>query len=139
MLLRILDTSLLENLLTSKGVKRWKISGCNIQANIPWQEVIGVGKGEIKDRECAIIAVQCFNTASSLNLFWNTKAKPDQTKPNFNGVYSRNNLPKIKYGAYVIDFDDYKSIGTHLISFSANGDNGSASYNETYFNNFGVE
>ena len=34
-------------------------------------------------------------------------------KPKFNGVYSRNNLPKIKDGAYVINLDEYKSIGTH--------------------------
>ena len=30
----------------------------------------------------------------------------------FNGFYSRNNLPKIKNGAYVISLDGYKSIGT---------------------------
>ena len=28
-----------------------------------------------------------------------------QNKPKFNGVYSRNNLPKIKDGAYVINPD----------------------------------
>ena len=28
-----------------------------------------------------------------------------QYKPRFNGVYSRNNLHKIKNGAYVINFD----------------------------------
>ena len=49
----------------------------------------------------------------------------------FNGVYSRNNLPKIKGGASVINFDEYKSISTHWIAL--NGDN------VTYFNNFGVE
>ena len=27
-------------------------------------------------------------------------------KPKFNGVYSRSNLPKIKYGAYVINLDE---------------------------------
>ena len=30
----------------------------------------------------------------------------------FNGVYSRTNLPKIKDGAYVINLDEFKSIGT---------------------------
>ena len=29
-----------------------------------------------------------------------------QNEPKFNGVYSRNNLPKIK--AYVINLDDFK-------------------------------
>ena len=28
-----------------------------------------------------------------------------QSEPKFNGVYSRNNLPKIKDGAYVINID----------------------------------
>ena len=36
-----------------------------------------------------------------------------QKKPKFNGVYSRNNLPKIKDGAYIINLDEFKSIGTH--------------------------
>ena len=32
----------------------------------------------------------------------------------FNGVYSRDNLPKtIKKGAYVINLDEYKNTGTH--------------------------
>ena len=31
----------------------------------------------------------------------------------FNGVFSRNNLHRIKYGAYVINLDDKKSKGTH--------------------------
>ena len=36
-----------------------------------------------------------------------------QNEPKFNGVYSRNNLPKIKDAAYVITLDKYESIGTH--------------------------
>ena len=36
-----------------------------------------------------------------------------QNEPKFNGIYSRNNLPKVKDGAYVTNFDEYKSIGTH--------------------------
>ena len=38
-----------------------------------------------------------------------------QNEPKFNGVYSRNNLPKIKHGAYVINLDKFKSIGIHSI------------------------
>ena len=30
-----------------------------------------------------------------------------QNKPKFNGVYARNNLPKIKDGAYVINLDGF--------------------------------
>ena len=37
----------------------------------------------------------------------------DQNEPNFNGIYSRNNLPRINYGAYVINFGEFESIGTH--------------------------
>ena len=39
-----------------------------------------------------------------------------QNEPKFNSFYSRNNLPKIKDGAYVINLDEYKSIGTHWIT-----------------------
>ena len=39
-----------------------------------------------------------------------------QKEPKFNGVYSRNNLPKIKDGAYVINHDGYKSIRAHWIA-----------------------
>ena len=33
-------------------------------------------------------------------------------KPRFNGVFSRNNLPSIKDGTYVINFDEKQSKGT---------------------------
>ena len=46
-----------------------------------------------------------------------------QNEPNFNSVYSRNNLPKIKDGTYLINLYEYKSIGTHWIYFYVNGDN----------------
>ena len=36
-----------------------------------------------------------------------------QNQPKFNGVYSRNNLPKKRDEAYVINVDEYESIGTH--------------------------
>ena len=36
-----------------------------------------------------------------------------QNEPKFNGVYSINNLPKIKDGPCVINLDEYKSIVTH--------------------------
>ena len=31
----------------------------------------------------------------------------------FNGVYSRDNLPKLKNGAYVINLDHSENTGTH--------------------------
>ena len=36
-----------------------------------------------------------------------------QNEPRFNGVYSRDNLTKIKDGAYIINLDEYSDIGTH--------------------------
>ena len=38
-----------------------------------------------------------------------------QNEPKFNGVYSKNNLPKIKDGTYVKNLDEFKSIETHWI------------------------
>ena len=49
-------------------------------------------------------------------------------------MYSRDNLPnKIKYGAYVINLDEYSDIGTHWIALYVN--------NKTliYFDSFGIE
>ena len=56
-----------------------------------------------------------------------------QKEPKFNGVYSRNNLPKIKDEAYIITLDEFKSIGTHWIALYVNGNN------IIYFDSFGVE
>ena len=40
-----------------------------------------------------------------------------QNEPRFNGIYSRDNLPdKIKYGAYVINLEEYLDIRTHCIA-----------------------
>ena len=36
-----------------------------------------------------------------------------QSEHQFNDVYSRNNSPKIKDWVYVINLDEFKSIGTH--------------------------
>ena len=50
----------------------------------------------------------------------------------FNGVYSRDNLPKIKDGAYAINLDEYSDIGTHWVALYVQN-------NVTYFDSFGVE
>ena len=62
-----------------------------------------------------------------------------QNEPKLNGVYSRNNLPKTKDRAHVINFNNFKSMGTHWIALYLNGNNRRASYNAIYFNSFGVE
>ena len=67
-----------------------------------------------------------------------------QNELRFNGVYSRNDLPvaavpapthaaQIKDGAYVINLEEYKSIGTHWVALYVNGNN------VKYFESFEVE
>ena len=57
-----------------------------------------------------------------------------QNEPKLNGLYSKNSLPKIKDGAYVINLDEIKkTIGTHWIILYVNGSN------IIYIHRFGVE
>ena len=57
-----------------------------------------------------------------------------KNKPRFNGVYSKDNLPKtIKNGAYVINLDEYEDVGTHWIALFVKNDE------VIYFDSFGVE
>ena len=56
-----------------------------------------------------------------------------ENEPRFNGVYSRDNLSKIKDGAYVINLDEYSDIGIHWIALCVKNND------ITYFNSFGVE
>ena len=44
-----------------------------------------------------------------------------QNEPQFNGVFSRNNLTlKIKDGAYLINLDEYADVGTYWIALFCN-------------------
>ena len=76
--------------------------------------------------------VRIFNAAFFHPLMNFDIQKYYQNESKLNGVYSRNNLPKIKDGAYVINrayvinLDEYKSIETHWIALFVN-------------NRFGVE
>ena len=56
-----------------------------------------------------------------------------QKEPKFNGVYSRNNLSKIKDGGYIKNFDESESIRTHWIVLYVNAKN------VTYFDSFGIK
>ena len=56
-----------------------------------------------------------------------------KNEPRFNGVYSRDNLPEIKDGGYVINLDEYSDIGTHWVALYVNNNS------VTYFDSFGVE
>ena len=71
-----------------------------------------------------------------------------QNEPRFNGVFSRDNLSNtirshelrtkelgsaVKNGAYVINLDEYRDIGTHWVALNVNNKTA------TYFDSFGVE
>ena len=57
-----------------------------------------------------------------------------QNKPRFNGLYSRDNLPKwIKHGAYVTSLDDYLDVVTHWIALHVKN------IEIIYFDSFGVQ
>ena len=57
-----------------------------------------------------------------------------QNETRFNGVFSRDNLPKkLKDGAYVINLEEYAYVDTHWIVLFFNRDE------IFYFSNFGVE
>ena len=62
-----------------------------------------------------------------------TNFEIQQYEPRFNAVYSRDNLPKIKDGAYVINLDEYSDIGTHWVALYVHNDD------LTYFDSFGVK
>ena len=53
-----------------------------------------------------------------------------QNEPRFNGVYSRDNLQKIKDGTYIINLDEYSNIGTHWVAFYVQNNRA------TYFDSF---
>ena len=56
-----------------------------------------------------------------------------QNEPRFNCVFSRDNLPKIKDGTYIINLDEYSDIGTHWVALHVNNND------TTYFDSFGLE
>ena len=72
-----------------------------------------------------------FNSASSLTNF--EIQKYYRNEPRFNGVYSRDNLPKIKDGPYIINLDEYSDIGTHWVALWVDINK------VTYFDSFEVE
>ena len=56
-----------------------------------------------------------------------------QSKLKYNSVYSRNNLPKRKDGAYLTNLDEFECIETHWIALYVNNNN------VTYFDSSRVE
>ena len=113
MLLGTLGASLLGNLLTGKGMMR-------------------AGKGIVRAGEGAnktLNSLLPFHPLTNIEI-----SEYCINEPRFNGVYSRNNLPKtIKNGAYVIHLDEYENIGTHCVALFVKT-------NEViYFDSFDIE
>ena len=54
-----------------------------------------------------------------------------QNEPEFNVVYSRNNLSKIKDRTFIINLYKYESIGAHWIALYLNAEN--VTYFDSYF------
>ena len=91
MLLGTLGASLLGNLLTGG------------------KSVIRAGEGIKKKKSNLLIP---FHPLTNFEI-----AEYYKNEPRFNGVYSRDNVPKtIKKGAYVINLDEYSDTGTHWIA-----------------------
>ena len=53
--------------------------------------------------------------------------------PRFNGVYSRDNLQKIKDGTYIINLNENSDLETHQVALYVQNND------VTYFDSFGVE
>ena len=56
-----------------------------------------------------------------------------QNESRFNSVFSRDNLPKIRDGAYVTNLDEYSDIGTYWVALYVHNND------VIYFDSFGVE
>ena len=114
MLLGTLGASLLGNLLTGKGIMR------------AGDGIVRAGEGSKKKNLNALLP---FHPLTNIEI-----SEYYSNEPRFNGVYSRDNLPKItKKGAYIINLDEYENTGTHWIALFIKT-------NEViYFDSFGIE
>ena len=114
MLLGTLGASLLGNLLTGKGIIR------------AGDGIVRAGEGSKKKK---LNSLSPFHPLTNIEI-----SEYYSNEPRFNGVYSRDNLPKItKKGAYVINLDEYENTGTHWIALFIKT-------NEfIYFDSFGIE
>ena len=114
MLLGTLGASLLGKLLTGKSIMRAA------------DGIVIAGEGSTKNPLNSLLP---FHPLTNIEI-----SEYYSNEPRFNGVYSRDNLPKItKKGAYVINLDEYENTGTHWIALFIKT-------NEfIYFDSFGIE
>ena len=128
MLLGTLGTSLLGNILAGKWINR---AGEGAIAKRRGQGIVRAGFGNKKVRKTtAKILKKILMPPNPLTNFEIQKYYQNQSR--FTGVCSRDNLPKIKDGAYVINTDEYSDIGTYWIAFYV------VNNDITYFDSFGV-
>ena len=101
-----LGASLLGNLLTGKGMTR------------AGEGIVTAGEGSVASRAKGEGAKKKLNSLLPFHPLTNIEiSEYYANEPRFNGVYSRNNLPKkIKKGAYVINLDEHENTGTHWIA-----------------------
>ena len=107
MLLGTLGTSLLGNLLTGgKGIIR--AGEGSVASRAKGERIVRAGEGSKKKYLNSLLP---FHPLTNIEI-----SEYYASEPRFNGVYSRNNLPKIKKGAYAINLDEYENTGTHWIA-----------------------
>ena len=100
MLLGILGASLLSNLLSGKGTIR------------AGEGMLRAGNGSSIKKKALILGSSSFNPLTNFEI-----EEYYENEPRFNGVCSRDNLPKtIQNGAYIINLDEYADVGTHWIA-----------------------
>ena len=133
MLLGTLGASLLVNLLTGgKGIVR------------AGDGIVRAGSGSVASRAKGDGSKKNLNSLLPFHPLTNIEINEYfKNEPRFNGVYSRNNLPKtIKKEAYVINLDEYENTGTHWVSLFVKPKYTTelSSLERTiYFDSFGVE
>ena len=117
MLLGTLGASLLGSLLTGKGILR---AGSR---NKKGEGIVRAGSG----KKMGFLMLPHPLTNFEIH-------KCYKNEPRFNGIFSRNNLPKkIKDEAYILNLDEYADVGTHWIALFCNRND------IVYFDDFGVE
>ena len=121
MLLGTLGASLLGNLLTG-GKEIMRAGEVIMRAG---KGIMRAGEGVKKKNLKSLLPFHPLTNFDIIDYYKN--------EPRFNGVYSRDNLPKtIKKGVYVTNLDEYDDVGTHWIALYVRN-------NCIYFDSFGVE
>ena len=75
--------------------------------------------------------IKIFTSSPSIMQFYITEYFNNE--PRFNGVYSKDNLPRIKDETFFINLNDKQSKGTHWISLFIHKNT------VTYFDSFGIK